>query len=181
MQRYVLKLVLVALAALGCAGLAAGAAGAAEETGTTCSSHSGVATLSPGIEEVAKAQNVSVKGTVSGCSGSAGSSAKYVAHLHTTGQLTCASFTSEGATAEGTIVLKWGHGSGNSQGTLTVSGSPATGFSLTGNVTHGPYAGLTISGTVSGTPVFKGKGEPCSKKNKLKTIEVTGTSPFTIA
>jgi hypothetical protein len=181
MQRNVLKLILVALAALGCAGLAAGAAGAAEETGTTCSSNGGSATLSPGIEEVAKVQNVSVKGTVSGCTGSAGTSANYVAHLHTTAPVTCASLAAEGATAAGTIILKWGHGSGNSKGTLTVSGSPASGFALGGEITQGPYAGLHISGTVSGTPVFKGKGEPCTKKNKLKTLEVAGTSPFTIA
>lgn len=181
MKRYVLKLTLVALTALVCAGLAAGSAGAAEETGTTCSSNAGSATLSPGLEEeVAKVQNATVKGTLSGCTGTAGSSAKYVAHLKTTTALTCASFN-EGATAEGTAVLKWGHGHGNSQATLTVTGSPGSGFALTGEVTQGTYAGLHISSTVSATPVFKGKGEPCTKKNKLKKLEVTGTSPFTIA
>jgi hypothetical protein len=42
------------------------------------------------------------------------------------------------------VILKWGHGHGNSQGTLVVTGSP-------------------------------------SFENKLKRIDVTGTTPFTIA
>jgi hypothetical protein len=180
-QKLALKLVLVALAAIGCAGLAAASAGAVEEGGTTCSTDTGVATLSPGIEEVAKAQNVSVKGALSGCTGSTGASAKYVAHVKTTTAVTCASFNSTGATAEGTVVVKWGHGQGNSQGTLTVTGGPSSGFTVSGTITSGPFAGKHLSTTLSGTSVFKGKGEPCTKKNKLKTIEVAGTTPFTIA
>jgi hypothetical protein len=182
MQKHVLRLVFVALAAVGSVGFAAAPAGAAEEaTGTTCSSDTGVATLSPGIGETAKVQNITVKGTLGECTGATGSSAKYVVHLKTTSAVTCASFNSEGATAEGTAILKWGHGNGNSHGTLTVTGSPETGFSLSGTVTEGPFAGLSMSSTLSGSPVFKGKGEPCSKKNRLKRIEVAGTSPFTIA
>jgi hypothetical protein len=180
-QKLVLKLILVALAAIGCAGFAAVSAGAAEETGTTCSSDSGVATLSPGIEEVAKVQNITIKGTLSGCTGSTGASATYVAHLKTTAGVTCASLDAGGATSEGTVILKWGHGHGNSQGTLVVTGSPSSGFTLSGTVTSGPFEGLSMSSTLSGTSVFKGKGEPCTKKNKLKRIDVTGTTPFTIA
>jgi hypothetical protein len=181
MQRSVLKLALVALAAMGIAGLAAVSAGAVEGTGATCARGTGVATISPGIEEVAKVQNITIKGVLGECTGSAGSSAKYVAHLKTTTALTCAAFNSAGATAEGTAILKWGHGKGNSQGTLTVTGSPGTGFSLSGKITQGPYAGLSMSSTLSGSPVFSGKGEPCTKKNKLKQVNVAGTSPFTIA
>jgi hypothetical protein len=107
-QKLVLKLILVALAAIGCAGFAAVSAGAAEETGTTCSSDSSVATLSPGIEEVAKVQNITIKGTLSGCTGSTGASATYVAHLKTTAGVTCASLDAGGATSEGTVILKWG-------------------------------------------------------------------------
>lgn len=180
MQRSVLRLILVALAAVGCAGLTAVSAGAAEETGTSCASNTGVAKLSPGIEEVGKVQNISVKGTLSGCSGSTGESAKYVAHLKTSTAVTCASLAAEGAVAQGTVVIKWGHGQGNSQGTLTVTGGPSA-FTLSGTVTSGPFEGLAISSTLSGTSVFKGKGEPCTKKNKLKQIDVAGASPFTIA
>jgi hypothetical protein len=52
---------------------------------------------------------------------------------------------------------------------------------LSGTVTSGPYEGLGISSTLSGSAVFKGKGEACTKKNKLKEIDVTGATPFTIA
>jgi hypothetical protein len=181
MKRYTPRLLLAALVALSCSGLATGSAAAVEETGTTCPSNTGTGILSPGLEELnAKLQNISVKGTLSGCTGSAGSSARYVAHLKTTTALTCATFN-EGATAQGTAVLKWGHGSGSSKANIEVTGSPGSGFALTGEVTSGPYAGQSISSTVSAMPVFKGKGEPCTKKNKLKALEVTGTSPLTIA
>jgi len=180
-QRFVLRLIVVALAAVGYGGLVAASAGATEGTGTTCSSDVGVAKLSPGIEEVAKVQNVSVKGTLSGCTGSAGEAGKYVAHLKTTAGVTCASLASEGAVAEGSLIVKWGHGHGNSQAAIAVTGSPSGGFTLSGTVTSGPYEGLGISGTLSGTAVFKGKGELCMKKNKLKEIDVTGATPFTVA
>jgi hypothetical protein len=100
-QGFVLRLIVVALAAVGCGGLAAASASATEGTGTTCSSDTGVAKLSPGIEEVAKVQNVSVKGTLSDCTGSTGETGKYVAHLKTTAGVTCASLASEGAVAQG--------------------------------------------------------------------------------
>jgi hypothetical protein len=181
MKRSVAKGSAVLVAAVAAAGFSAAAASAVEEpSGATCSSNVAVATLSPGIEATAKVQNVTVKGTVSGCTGSAGSSAKYVAHLKTTVAVSCATFDAEGAAAEGTVAIKWGHGHGNSQAALTATGGPET-FALSGQVTQGPYAGLDISQSLSGTPMFSGKGEPCTKKNKLKKIDLTGTTPFSIA
>jgi hypothetical protein len=94
--------------------------------------------------------------------------------------VSCATFDAEGAAAEGTVAIKWGHGHGNSQAALTATGGPET-FALSGQVTQGPYAGLDISQSLSGTPMFSGKGEPCTKKNKLKKIDLTGTTPFSIA
>ncbi len=181
MHRVISKLTLVVLGAMVAAGFAAIPANAVEVEGTTCSSNTGLAKLSPGIGETAKVQNITVKGTLGECSGSAGASAKYVVHLKTTTAVTCSSVSSEGAVATGTAILKWGHGHGNSLGALTVSGSPGAGFSLSGSVTEGPFAGSSMSSTVSGTPVFTGTGEPCSKKNRLKEIEVTGTSPFVVS
>ncbi len=182
MKRSFSRLTLVALAAMALGSLAPMSSATADEVeGTTCSSNTGLAKLSPGLGESAKVQNITVKGTLSECTGSAGSSAKYVVHVKSTTALSCASVIGEGAVAEGTSTLKWGHGHGNSLSTLTVSGNLVSGFNLGGVVEEGPYAGLSISGTVSGTPVFSGKGEPCSKKNRLKQIEVAGTSPFVIS
>jgi hypothetical protein len=169
----------LALVALGA--VASAPAGAEEVTGTTCASNSGLATLSPGLGEVAQAQNISVKGTLGGCTGSTGASAKYVAHLKTEEPITCASVSDEVQTAAGSIVIKWGKGHGNSLGTLVLSGSVAGGFSLSGSLTSGPFAGGSISSTITGSPHFSGTGAPCSKKNRLKTIAVEGASAFAIS
>ncbi len=77
-------------------------------------------------------------------------------------------------------MLKWGHGQGNSQAVITATGGLEA-FALSGQVTQGPYAGLDISESLSGTPTFSGKGEPCTKKDKLKKIDLTGATPFTAA
>jgi len=181
MRRSILGLVLIAsLLAVG-VGFSAVSASASEEQGTTCATNTGLAKLSPGVSEEAAIQNVVVKGTLGECSGSTGPTGKYVVHLKTTTAVTCASLAGEGAVAEGNEVIKWGKGSGNSKGPLTASGSLASGFALSGSITKGPFTGGTVSGSVSGTPVFTGKGEPCTKKNRLKQIEVAGTTPFAIS
>jgi hypothetical protein len=180
MRSFVLKLALLGVSATAVAGIAATVASAVEETGATCAASGGVATLSPGIEETAKVQNITIKGTAGECAGSAGSSTKFVLHVKTAAPLTCAEFNGEGVLAEGTGILKWGHGHGNSQGAFSLAGS-ASSFSLSGSLEQGPYAGMSLSDTLSGTPVFKGKGEPCTKKNKLKRIELTGTTALVIA
>ncbi|HEX7609116.1 MAG TPA: hypothetical protein VF380_00460 [Solirubrobacteraceae bacterium] len=180
MRRHLLQLLTLAAATAAIAALAAVPALAAE-TGTTCSTNAGVAKFSPGIGESAKVQNISVKGKLGGCTGSTGTSASYVVHLKTAHPVTCASLSAEGAVAEGTAILKWGKGQGNSLGTITVSGNPTSGFSLSGTINEGPFSGLHMSSTLTGTPVFTGTGAPCSKKNPLKTIEVSGSSPFAIS
>ncbi|HTA05118.1 MAG TPA: hypothetical protein VK774_02045 [Solirubrobacteraceae bacterium] len=181
MRSFALKLALLGVAAMGVTALAATSASAVEETGATCASSSATATLSPGVEEgAAKVQNITIKGTLGECTGSAGSSAKLLVHVKTAAPVTCAMLNGEGALAEGTGILKWGHGHGNSQGAFSLSGTVAS-ASLSGALESGPYAGMKALGTFAGTPVFKGKGEACTKKNKLKRIELTGTSPLAIS
>ncbi|HEY2217170.1 MAG TPA: hypothetical protein VGH21_06720 [Solirubrobacteraceae bacterium] len=181
MRSFPLKLALLGVVATAVVALAATSASAVEETGATCASSSAVATLSPGVEEGAgKVQNITIKGTVSGCTGSAGSSAKLLVHVKTAVPVTCATLNGEGSLAEGTGSFKWGHGQGNSQGSFSLTGTVAS-SSLSGALEAGPYAGMKALGTFAGTPVFKGKGEPCTKKNKLKRIELTGTSPLAIS
>lgn len=138
-------------------------------------------TLSPGLTEVAKVQNISIKGTLSGCTGGTGTSASYLMHLKTSTPETRASLTAGGGTAEGTSLLKWGKGKGNSQGTLKITGDPMTVSAWSGIVESGPLAALGISSPeVSGSPVFKSKAS-CTGKKGLKTITLTGTTPFEIS
>jgi hypothetical protein len=181
MRSFVLRMMSAALALVALGAVASAPAGAEEVAGTTCSSDSGLATLSPGLGEVAEIQNISVKGTLRGCTGSTGTTANYVAHLKTDKPITCASVSGEAQTAEGSVVIKWGKGHGNSLGTLSLSGSVAGGFSLSGSLTSGPFAGGSISSTITGTPHFTGTGAPCSKKNRLKALAVTGASAFAIS
>jgi hypothetical protein len=181
MRSFALKLSVLTVAAAGTASLVAAPGAAAAEPGATCASNNGVATLSPGISETAQVQNITLKGTLGECTGEAGSSAKYVIHVKSSTPVTCVSLAAGGLASEGTAILKWGHGKGNSLGTVSVSGSPTSGFSLTGSIAEGPYAGLHIAETMSGTSVFSGKGEACTKKNKLKRITVSGTTPTTIS
>lgn len=180
MRSLTLKLSVLAVAAAGTASLAA-ASSAAAETGASCASNAGVATLSPGIDETSKAQNITLKGTLGECTGEAGTSAKYVIHLKSTAGVTCASLAAEGLVAEGSAILKWGHGKGNSLGAVKLSGNPTGGFSLTGSIAEGPYAGSSISETLSASSVFTGKGNECTKTNKLKKIDVSGAAPTTIS
>ncbi len=175
MRSFGLKLALLGVSAMAVAGFAATSASAVEETGATCATSSAVATLSPGVEEATgKVQNITIKGTAGECTGSAGTSTKYVVHVQTAAPVTCATLSGEGILAEGSGVFKWGHGHGNSEGPFTLSGTPSS-LSLSGKFEKGPYEGLTASDTFVGTPVFKGKGETCTKKNKLKKIELAGT------
>ncbi len=180
MRSFVLKLALSGVSVVAVAGMSATAASAVEETGATCATGSAIATLSPGIEETAKVQNITVKGTAGECSGSAGASTKYVLHLKTAAPVSCLTLNGEGILANGTGILKWGHGQGNSQGSFSLLGGPSS-FSLSGTIEQGPYAGMGVSDTFAGTPVFKGKGEPCAKKNKLKRIELAGSTPLVIS
>lgn len=181
MRSLAVKVGVLAAVAAGGTSLISASSAVAAETGATCATNSGVATLSPGINETAKVQNVTLKGTLGECSGEAGASAKYVIHLKTATPVTCATLAAEGLVAEGSAILKWGHGKGNSLGSAKLSGSPTSGFSLSGSIAEGPYAGLSLAGAMSGTSVFSGSGEPCSKKGKLKQIEMAGTAPTTIS
>jgi hypothetical protein len=124
----------------------------AADTGSICAQNeASKVKLSPGLrapagaeeESTAHVQNITIKGTVKGCTGSTVTEANYVAHLKTNGPVDC-SVLATGETAEGTIVMKWRpKGQGNSHGTMSME--------LTGGAT-------TIFGDLSGTGPFEGMG-----------------------
>jgi hypothetical protein len=156
-------------ASLGASGISAASASAAT---TTCASNSGTIKLSPGLSESAQVQNISIKGTLSGCSGeSSVTAAKYVAHLKTIEPVTCSALTGAGAAEEeGKIVIKWSpKGQGNSMGSFSMPLTEVSGVSLGGTLESGPFSGDTIAGTVSQT--FTGGatcGVPVGKKKAKK-------------
>ena len=146
----------VALAGLLSATALLGASGAsASLEGTSCSENGGSIKLSPGLTETPKVQNISIKGSLSGCTNSV-FAGRYVAHLKSTNALTCAALTSSGEVATGTIVLKWSpkrHGNSNGFFSMKLTETPAA--VLGGGIEKGPFEGGTISGSM--TQKYSGK------------------------
>ena len=164
-------------APLGAMGLVAAPASAA--AATTCSGNSGSIKLSPGLEESAQTQNITIKGTLSGCTGGTVTGGSYLAHLKTTNPVSCAALASAGEAATGTIVIKWSpKGQGNSSGAFSMPLTALAGVSLGGTLESGPFATSSISGTVSqsfaGTCGGSGKGK--SKAKKVKDGSFTGSA-----
>ncbi len=157
------------------------AAPASAVTGTICSENHGTLKLSPGLNESAHVQNISIKGMLSGCTGTV-TAGSYVAHLKTTNPVTCAALASAGEAATGSLVIKWSpKGQGNSSGTLSMPLSGLASVSMSGTLNQGPFATLGISGTVSQS--FQGTcggGTGKKKAKKVKNGSFTG-SPVEIA
>lgn len=151
-------------------GVTVGTADAAGSAGTICASNNGSIVLSPGLEVTAQVQNVVIKGTLSGCTGSTVTGATYVAHLKTTKAVDCATLTS-GSPETGTVVIKWGpKGQGNSHGTLTLPLTSSPDARMTGELGNGPFDGLGVFGPVSQT--FTGTcGVPPQGAKKAKKVK----------
>jgi hypothetical protein len=138
--------------------------------GTTCTGNSGSAKFSPGLTSSAKVQNVIVKGTLSGCSGGGVSGGSYIAHLKTTNAVSCAALAGPGEPATGTVVIKWSpKGQGNSNGTFSMPLTGVPGVSLAGTLESGPFATMSLSGTVSQT--FSGTCGAAVGKKKAKAVK----------
>lgn len=172
MRRALVRLLVVA-AVVSPLGVVAAPASAA---GTACSANSGSVTFSPGLTSgTAKVQNIVIKGSLGGCTGSTVTSATYVAKLKTSKPVTCGSLTGE--TAAGSVVIKWSpKGQGNSNGSLTLT-TTAGGASFAGTLETGLFSGDGISGALEAfTPIFQSPVEPCSKRNPLKKATFTGSA-----
>lgn len=155
------------------------AASAAEPEGTICSGNSGSIKLSPGLEEVAHVQNITIKGVLTGCTGSTVTEAKYVAHLKTVHEVSCAALTGEGEAATGTIVIKWApKGQGDSHGTISLPLTAAGPVSMTGRLEDEPFEKLGLYDPVS--QAFTGNcgivEEGKKKAAKVKRGTLTGSA-----
>jgi hypothetical protein len=164
-----LSVVAALLSPLAMLGVSTASADAAGSTGTICSGNSGSIKLSPGLEATPQVQNVVIKGSLSGCTGSSVTSATYVAHLKTAA-VDCATLAS-GSAATGTVVVKWSpKGQGNSQGTLSLPLTSTPGARVTGELTKGPFEGLGLFSTIS--QAFPGTcGAPATGSKKVKKVK----------
>lgn len=164
------------------AGLALSASASASAASISCKT-TGTIKLSPGLESTAKVQNISIKGTLSECSGegSTFTGGSYVAQMKTKEAVACSALTGAGAPVEATKVeIKWSpKGGGNSGGALTM---PLTELpvGLGGSISSGPFEGGTISGSV--TQVYTGGGSCGVSAGKKKAKKVSkGTLSGTLA
>jgi hypothetical protein len=151
---------------------------ASASAATTCSGNSGTIKLSPGLQESAQVQNITIKGTLSGCTGGTVTGGSYQAHLKTTSAVSCAALSSAGEAATGSIIIKWSpKGQGNSNGTFSMPLTAMAGVSVGGTLESGPFATSTLSGTVSQSFAGAcGGGKGKSKGKKVKDGTFTGSA-----
>jgi hypothetical protein len=161
----------LAVAALGATSASAGAA-----TTETCENNASIK-LSPGLSATPQVQNISVKGTLTNCTGEEATvtGGKYVAHLKTTEPVTCAALAGPGDPDTGTIVIKWspkGHGNSMGSFTMPLTEQPTT---IGGLIESGPFAESPITGAVQqsyegGSTCGVAEGKKKAKKVKKGTL-----------
>ena len=149
-----MRLAIVAgtVAAMALAGTAS-----ANAASTSCSA-GGLIKLSPGLGTEAQVQNVTVKGTLSGCesSESHATEGKFEAHFKTAEAIGCEALTTGGvgaAAEENKIIIKLNKKKhmGNSQGTFSVDIAEGPNQLLSGLIESGPFAEDTIGGSINET------------------------------
>jgi hypothetical protein len=173
-RKAILSVAVLALATVGATSASASAA-----TTETCENNASIK-LSPGLSNTAQVQNISVKGTLTNCTGEEPTvtSGKYVAHLKTTEPVTCAALAGPGAPATGTIVIKWSpKGQGNSMGSfnMPLTEQPTA---ISGLIESGPFAESPITGSVKQTysgGANCGVAEGKKKPKKVNKGTLTGT------
>jgi hypothetical protein len=172
-RRLILSSALLAVVALGATSASANAA-----TTETCENNASVK-LSPGLSNTPTVQNISVKGTLTNCTGEEATvtSGKYVAHLKTSEPVTCAVLAGSGA-ATGTVVLKWtpkGHGNSLGSFSMALTELPTE---IGGLIESGPFAESPLGGTVTQTYTGGstcGVAEGKKKAKKVNKGTLTGT------
>jgi len=180
----------VAIVVVTGAALSFGVGSAVAAGGTTCTTGSGQAKFSPGLSTTASAENIVVKGTLTGCTGGTFTDAALLVHLpRGTALLTCDSL-STGAPdlLSGRAVVQWlPAGSQSSMATVTATLSGANTVHVTGVITVGSFTGLTLTTDLTLTaqlktfpPGLKNPPAACSQKNRLKNAAFS-TSNFVVA
>jgi hypothetical protein len=145
-------------------------------TTEVCETAAGTLKLSPGLSETPHVQDVTLKGTLSGCDGPVAiESAAFTDHLVTNEEVTCAvlaSLASEPTTSSTSLSVKWApREAGTSHGSLAVPITEAGGATVTGQLEGGPFgAPAPVSGSLLET--FTG-GSSCGAvegRSKAKPV-----------
>jgi hypothetical protein len=147
-----------------------GAASASADN-ATCNA-GGMIKLSPGLSTTPEVQNVTIKGTLAGCTSSESrlSMGKFKADFQTAEPISCETLASAGAAGEGTVVLKWKPKQklGNSTGTFSVPITEAPNALISGMIDPGVrFAEQAIGGSI--TETFGG-GHHCGERKNGKNV-----------
>jgi hypothetical protein len=149
---------------------------------TTCTAGTGTAKFAPGLTTTAQTQNVTVAGSVTGCTGSV-TSAGVVLHVPAAAAMTCSTVSAgSGSSFTGSAILAWS-GSGSSHVTVSVTYGGGGSATVVGIIAKGPFAGSTLTMELMLSPKFKTfppkvspPPAPCSAKNPAKQATVLVTS-----
>ena len=82
---------------------------------------------------------VTVKGTLTGCTGEPFTEAKYTATLTTTSKMACSALSGPGAATFGSVIYVWLPKTTATYGTLSLPLTQTAGVALSGELESGPY------------------------------------------
>jgi hypothetical protein len=115
----------------------------------TCTASAGTIKLLPGLSDTPAAQTITIKGTLTGCTGDPFTQVKFKASLKTAAPVACSVLKAGGEEAAGPAKYTWAPKAKRTAGTLSVLLSETPGAAVSGEVTSGSYAPWTLSGTVT--------------------------------
>jgi hypothetical protein len=144
----------------------------------TCTGDTGKATYSPGLTNTPAVQVVKVKGSLTGCSGSAFTSAKYTATLKTARAVSCTALTDPaGEPATGPLLLKWSPKArgAESNGTLRLQLTETAGANIEGALESGQLSPSNIAGSISQTFT---KASSCGTAKGSKPVQPVKAAKF---
>jgi len=180
MKHRLLRVSMVAVLALGVGSVVAAAPSDAATPVQKCTKVKGAATLTPGIQKAKKAQKVTAKGTLSGCTPAAktGGSGTITASLKVAPG-NCTTLAQGGSKFTGTAKTVWKNKKTSSYALTftTGKGKNATVATLAGKVSTGLFKGKKVTGAIKFTPK---KGQNCLTV-PIKNVTFVQTKPFVIA
>ena len=140
-----------------------------------CTSNSGTITLKPGLTNTPSVQNVTIKGTLSGCTGEPFTKATYTATMKTQNSVSCVALDQE-ERVEGPAKFKWTPNAKASTGRLATALFEGETVAMVGEVLTGSYSPLTFTSEEM-TEVFSG-GEQCGEPHGKKAAKPVKNGTF---
>jgi YVTN family beta-propeller protein len=143
--------------------------------GAECTSNSGTITLKPGLTNTPSVQNVTIKGSLEGCTGEPFTKATYTASMKTPHPVSCAVLEQE-EPVEGPAKFKWTPKAKASTGRLATALFENETIGMFGEVSTGPYSPLTFTSEEM-IEAFSGGGQ-CGESHGKKAAKAVTKGTF---